>query len=211
MNTNDKKTWFKWDYVCTNCDSHVEMTIKSIGFPHSEVCPTCHFTLSLMSVVDATIVPITDKKEDTMLDTPLSPVELYNPNLLVTYKKIEKGEVSYVTDKVNDIEFALDQSRRNSREISAYFEREVALEELVKNAFVDSGDQGILREIAELFDFALTKDVEFIATIEISGTVTVSLTDEDALENVLSNSLNISSYDGDLDVSDYVLINCQEN
>ena len=164
-----------------------------------------------MSVVDATIVPITDKKEDTMLDTPLSPVELYNPNLLVTYKKIEKGEVSYVTDKVNDIEFALDQSRRNSREISAYFEREVALEELVKNAFVDSGDQGILREIAELFDFALTKDVEFIATIEISGTVTVSLTDEDALENVLSNSLNISSYDGDLDVSDYVLINCQEN
>ena len=146
-----------------------------------------------------------------MLDTPLSPVELYNPNLLVTYKKIEKGEVSYVTDKVNDIEFALDQSRRNSREISAYFEREVALEELVKNAFVDSGDQGILREIAELFDFALTKDVEFIATIEISGTVTVSLTDEDALENVLSNSLNISSYDGDLDVSDYVLINCQEN
>ena len=140
----------------------------------------------------------------------------YNPNLLVTYKKVAGTYANpeapeYITEKVVDIEWALEHARQKSVTLNEYYNREMALEELIKESYLDSGDQGTLLQIAELFNISLTKDVEFIATIEISGTVTVSLTDEDALENVLSNSLNISSYDGDLDVSDYVLINCQEN
>ena len=52
---NEMTTWNKWDYLCTSCDGHVEMTIKSNGKPHSEVCPKCQFDMTLMSVVDATI------------------------------------------------------------------------------------------------------------------------------------------------------------
>jgi len=207
---NDKETWFKWDYVCTNCDSHVEMTIKSTGLPHSEVCPKCHFALSLLSVVDATIIPITEKKEDEMLDTPVTPVESYNPNALVTYKKIVNGQAEYVTLKVTELDWAMNRARQDEKQVLNDYEKAVALEEIIKENYLESGDQGTLLQIAELFHIALTKDVEFVATIEIAGTVTVDLTDEDALQTLLENSINVSSYDGDLDVSDYVLINYEE-
>jgi hypothetical protein len=141
--------------------------------------------------------------------------ELYNPNALVTYKKIAGTYAApeapeYVTDKVTDIEWALDRARRDAKLNMDNYERLVALEELIKENYLESGDQGILLQIAELFSISLTKDVEFIATIEISGTVTVDLTDEDALQTLLENSVNVSSYDGDLDVSDYVLVNYEE-
>jgi len=207
---NEKETWFKWDYVCTNCDSHVEMTIKSTGLPHSEVCPKCHFALSLMSVVDATIYPVTDKKEDEMIDTPLSPAETYNPNALVTYKKIVNGQAEYVTLKVTELDWAMNRAKQDEKQVLNDYEKQVALEEIIKENYVDSADQSTLLQIAELFHIALTKDVEFVATIEIAGTVTVDLTDEDALQTLLENSINVSSYDGDLDVSDYVLINYEE-
>jgi hypothetical protein len=207
---NDKETWFKWDYVCTNCDSHVEMTIKSTGLPHSEVCPKCHFALSLMSVVDATIYPITEKKEDEMIDTPVTPVESYNSNALVTYKKIVNGQAEYVTLKVTELDWAMNRARQDAVDNMANYEKLVRLEELIKENYLDSGDQATLVEIANLFNISLTKDVEFVATIEISGTVTVDLTDEDALQTLLENSINVSSYDGDLDVSDYVLVNYEE-
>jgi len=185
--------WNKYEYVCPNCDAY----------------------LTLVSVVDATISPITQKKEETMLDTPLSPAELYNPHQLVTYKKIAgtyalPEEPEYVTEKVTDIEWTLHHLRSSANALEKSYSREVELEELIKENYVESGDQSTLHQIAELFNIALTKDVEFIATIEISGTVTVDLTDEDALQNLLENNINVSSYDGDLDVSDYILVNYEE-
>ena len=205
---NDKETWFKWDYVCPNCDSHVEMTIKSTGLPHSEVCPKCHFALSLMSVVDATIYP-TQQKEDEM-ETLTNPADIYNPNALVTYKKIVNGEAEYVTIKTTELDWAMNRARQDEKQVLNDYEKAVALEDIIKENYLESGDQGTLLQIAELFHIALTKDIEFVATIEIAGTVTVDLTDEDALQTLLENSINVSSYDGDLDVSDYVLINYEE-
>jgi hypothetical protein len=213
LRMNDKtETWFKWDYVCPNCDAHIEMIIKSNGHPHSEICSKCFERLTLMSVVDATINPTT-KKEDEM--ETLTPAELYNPHQLVTYKKIAGTYAlpeapEYVTDKVTDIEWALDRARRDANQVLNDYEKAVALEEIIKENYVDSADQSTLLQIAELFNISLTKDVEFVATIEISGTVTVDLTDEDALQTLLENSVNVSSYDGDLDVSDYVLVNYEE-
>jgi hypothetical protein len=211
LRMNDKtETWFKWDYVCPNCDAHIEMTIKSNGHPHSEICSKCFERLTLMSVVDATITPITQKKEETMLDTPLSPAETYNSNALVTYKKIVDGQAEYVTVKVTELDWAMERSRQDAKLNMANYEKELALEEIIKENYLESADQSTLLQIAELFNISLTKDVEFVATIEISGTVTVDLTDEDALQNLLENNINVSSYDGDLDVSDYILVNYEE-
>jgi hypothetical protein len=209
LRMNDKtETWFKWDYVCPNCDAHIEMTIKSNGHPHSEICSKCFERLTLMSVVDATIYPTT-KKEDKM-ETLTEPAHTYNPNALVTYKKIVDGQAEYVTVKVTELDWAMERSRQDAKLNSANYEKELALEEIIKENYVDSADQSTLLQIAELFGIALTKDVEFVATIEISGTVTVDLTDEDALQTLLENSISVSSYDGDLDVSDYVLVNYEE-
>lgn len=209
---NDKETWFKWDYVCPNCDANIVMTIKSNGHPHSEICSKCYERLTLMSVVDATISPITQKKEDEMETTiTVNPAETYNPNALVTYKKIVNGQAEYVTIKTTELDWAMNRARQDEKQVLNDYEKAVALEDIIKENYLESGDQGTLLQIAELFHIALTKDVEFVATIEISGTVTVDLTDEDALQTLLENSINVSSYDGDLDVSDYILVNYEEN
>jgi hypothetical protein len=137
-------------------------------------------------------------------------VETYNPNALVTYKKIVDGQAEYVTVKVTELDWAMERSRQDAKMNMLNYEKELALDELIKQNYADSGDQETLVEIANLFNIALTKDVEFVATIEISGTVTVNMTDEDALQNLLETSLRVISYDGDLDVSDYVLVNYEE-
>jgi len=207
---NDKETWFKWDYVCPNCDANIVMTIKSNGHPHSEICSKCYERLTLMSVVDATISPITTKKEDEMETLTETPAHTYNPNALVTYKKIVDGQAEYVTIKTTELDWAMNRARQDEKQVLNDYEKAVALEDIIKENYLESGDQGTLLQIAELFHIALTKDIEFVATIEIAGTVTVDLTDEDALQTLLENSINVSSYDGDLDVSDYVLINYEE-
>jgi len=140
---------------------------------------------------------------ETMQDT-------YNSNALVTYKKIVDGQAEYVNIKVTELDWAMERARQDAKMNNANYEKELALEEIIKEAYVNSEDQETLLKIAELFNISLTKDVEFIATIEISGTVTVNLTDEDALQNLLESSISVSSYDGDLDVSDYVLVNHEE-
>jgi hypothetical protein len=190
---------------CEGCGEIAgEASIYDLPYISNNTCWAC------MSVVDATIYP-TEKKEETM-DT-LSTE--YNPNLLVTYKKIAGTYAApeapeYVTDKVTDIEWSLDRARRDAKQVLDDYEKAVALEDIIKENYLESGDKETLLQIAELFNISLTKDVEFIATIEISGTVTVDLTDEDALQTLLENSINVSSYDGDLDVSDYVLVNYEE-
>jgi len=201
--------WFKWDYVCPYCDAHIEMTIKPNGHPHSEICPKCFERLTLMSVVDVTISPITTKKEDEM-ETLTNPADIYNPNALVTYKKIVNGQAEYVTIKTVELDWDMNRARQDAKQVLNDYEKAVALEDIIKENYLESGDQGTLLKIAELFNIALTKDIEFVATIEIAGTVTVDMTDEDALQTLLENSINVSSYDGDLDVSDYVLINYEE-
>lgn len=207
-----KETWFKWDYVCPNCDANIVMTIKSNGHPHSEICSKCFERLTLMSVVDVTISPITEKKEDTMETTiTVNPTETYNPNALVTYKKIINGQAEYITVKVIELDWAMERVRQDEKMAMASYEKEVALEDIIKENYLESGDQGTLLQIAELFNISLTKDVNFVATIEISGTVTVDMLDEDALQTLLENSIKVSSYDGDLDVSDYILVNYEEN
>jgi len=160
-------------------------------------------------VVDVTITPITTKKEDEM-ETLTNPADTYNPNALVTYKKIVNGQAEYVTIKTTELDWAMNRARQDEKQVLNDYEKAVALEDIIKENYLESGDQGTLLQIAELFNISLTKDVEFVATIEISGTVTVDMTDEDALQTLLENSINVSSYDGDLDVSDYVLINYEE-
>jgi len=201
----------KYIYACDPdyCDCLIELTTSDkFGFPATVTnitCP-CGRVLEPLSVVGATILPITEQKEDNMETMQ----ETYNPNALVTYKKIVDGQAEYVTTKVTELDWAMERARQDAKMAMASYEKEVALEELIKENYLESGDQGTLLQIAELFNIALTKDVEFVATIEISGTVTVDLTDEDALQTLLENSVHVSSYDGDLDVSDYVLVNYEE-
>jgi hypothetical protein len=197
--TNKNETWFKWDYVCPNCDSHIVMTIKSNGLPQSDMCPKCmtDIQMILMSVVDVTIDPTTKKEEQMDISTE------YNPNLLVTYKKIENNETTYQTDKVNDIEWKLREARQLKSDTLNFNNKLITLHNIIIDAYDNSNDQDTLASIADLFNLELTKEIEFSATIEVNGVMRVPLTDSYDLETMLNDELSVSTYGADVDVNDY--------
>lgn len=213
MNTNENQTWFKWDYVCTNCDANITMTIKSNGQPHAEICPNCNNQMTLMSVLDVTIYP-TQKKEENMngLTTenlPLSLAEQYNPNMLVTYKVITDGETTYKNHKVTDIEWELDQSRRNEKLVNTYYNKEHSLRDIISEAYTDSQDQDTLLQIAELFNIPLTKNIEYTATITVSGIMEVDLTESYDINEMLYNNLSVEG-NSDVEIHDWDIYSSEE-
>jgi hypothetical protein len=158
-------------------------------------------------VEDATIPVIPTQKEETM-ETTITINETYNPNLLVTYKKIENGEVSYPTDKVVDIEYSLDQGRRWYKSLTEkqneWYRKESQLRTLLEEKFADSEDQETLTEIAEIFDIPLTKEVEYTAWVRVDLTVEVELGgDMDSIEDFIAQNLTIDSYDQMIQVTNH--------
>jgi len=207
LRMNDiKETWYKWDYVCPDCDAHIEMTAKSNGHSHDSYCLKCAGDLVLMSVVDATIYQTT--KEDKMETT-----TEYNPNLLVTYKKIENGETTYPTEKVNDIEWSLNNYRLvNQKNI----EQNIKINKLenVLISYAQDADEETLElitEIANIFDISLTKEIEVTGTISFSATITVPLTEDYDIESICQEVISVTSYDGDTDVNDYSVDDVRES
>lgn len=202
------KTWQKYEYVCPDCDAHIEMTLKSDGHPHNDWCPKCmkNVKLTLMSVVDATIYP-TEKKEETMDIT-----TEYNPNLLVTYKKITNGETEYVTDKVTDIEWLLAQNRKLNELNMDYNNKTFKLENVLTSYAQDADEDTleVIKEVADIFNVELTKEIEITGTMTFSATITVPLTEDYDIESLANDALQVSSWGGDVDVSDYSVDDVRE-
>ena len=196
---NENETWFKWDYVCRTCDSHIIMTIKSNGHKHSEVCPKCYQPLTLMSVVDATIYSPTKKEEIMDISTE------YNPDLIVTYKEITDGSTEYITAKVNEVEWKLREYRQLRGKMIENNNKLATLESIIISAYENSNDQDTLTSIADLFNIELTKQIEFTATIEVNGIMRVPLNESQWIdaETMLSDELSVSSYGNDVDILDY--------
>ena len=214
------ETWTKYTFICDpeGCDALAEYTVKDTYVLNKDVTNVtclCGQTLSLLSVQDATILPIPTKKEDTNMET-TTISETYNPNLLVTYKKIENGETSYITDKVNDIEYALDQSRRNYKSLTEkqneWYRKESQLRTLLNDVFHDSEDQDTLSQIAEIFDVPLTKEISVTAYVQVQMTVEVDMREgEYDIESLVTNNLTVDSYDSAVSVNNYDVERVEEN
>jgi len=202
--------WTKWDYICTQCDGNVEMTLQSDGFPHAEMCPKCCIQMTLMSVVDATITPITQKKEEQTMETTIA--EIYDPHLLVTYKKITNGETEYKTEKVTDIEWLLENSRKNNERNIEMNNKVFKLENVLVTYAQDADEDTleVIREVADIFNIQLTKEIEIIGTMSFSATITVPLTEDYDIESIANDNLQVSSWGGDFDVSDYSVEDVRE-
>jgi hypothetical protein len=215
----DLESWTKYTYACDpdECDSLIEFTCKNnFGFPSGSVmnitCP-CGRKPNLLSVDDATILPITEKKEEKM-ETIATP-ETYNPNQLVTYKKIVDGDVSFPTEKIVDIEWALEQSRRNYKTLSEkqneWFKKESQLRTLLDDVYADSDEQETLAQIAEIFDVPLTKEIEVTAWVRVDLTVEVDMADGDYdIEQLVSDNLTIDSYGSEINVNNYEIDRVEE-
>lgn len=204
--------WFKYTYVCTGeCDALIEYTMKAGYTPNvTELTCLCGSNATLLSVEDATILPITNERQQ--METVTTD---YNPNLLVTYKKIENGETTYPSDKVVDIEYQLELGRRNYKALTekqnAWFKKESQLRTLLEETYADSSDQEVLAQIAEIFDIPLTKEVEYTAWVRVDMTVEVDITgDMDSVEDFIAQNLTVDSYDGAINVSNYEVDRVEE-
>jgi hypothetical protein len=167
-------------------------------------------------VEHATIAPTNQTKEETMetTDTTVSPAVEYNPDLLVTYKVISGySDPTYSTDKVRNIEWELHNSRTNSKIASVLTNKIAMAKDIITEAYADSDDQETLRSIAEALDIELTRDVEWSATIEVSGTIQLDLlADSDTdVEQEIYDNLYVDSQNGNIEIVDTEVCNVREN
>jgi hypothetical protein len=140
--------------------------------------------------------------------------DTYNSNLLVTYKVIKGySDAEYATDKVASIEWDLHNGRQSQKQASMYASKIDAVKDIITEAYANSDDQDTLRDIAEALDIALTREVEWSATIEVSGTIQLDLlADSDTdVESEIYDNLYVESQNGNIEIADTEVTNVREN
>ena len=214
----------KYTWVCTgDCDALIEYTFKDgYGWPNGVMDLTCRCgtACTLLSVEDATIpytdTPLTKEEpmeESTVTTTPIP--ESYNSNLLVTYKVIRGySDAEYATDKVASLEWDLHNGRQSQKTVHVLNSKIDAAKEIICEAYADSQDQDTLREIAEALGIELIKEVEWSASIEVSGTYSFNILENDYdmdLESEITDAIFADSHHGNIEINDQEVCNVREN
>jgi hypothetical protein len=214
----------KYTWVCTSdCDALIEYTFKDgYGWPNGVTDLTCRCgtNCTLLSVEDATI-PYTDSPlptEEEKMETTETPAvtvpDTYNSNLLVTYKVIRGySDAEYATDKVASIEWDLHNGRQSQKRVTTLLSQIDAVKEIICEAYADSGDQDTLREIAEALSIELIKEVQFTASVEVTGTYSFNILENDYdmdLESEVTDALYADSNNGNITIDDTEVCNVRE-
>jgi hypothetical protein len=151
-------------------------------------------------------------EESTVTISPIP--DTYNPNLLVTYKVIRGySDAEYATDKVTSIEWDLHNARQTQKTNGVLQGKIDAVKEIICEAYADSLDQDTLRDIAEALGIELIKEVEFTASIEVSGTYSYNILENDYdldLESEVTDALFADSNNGNIEIGDTEVCNVRE-
>jgi hypothetical protein len=215
-----------YTFVCDpdECDCLIQVTSSDgFGFPSgvTELTCPCGRKTTLVSVVNATITSLNQTKEGSNMDgmtvenLPLSDAEKYNPDQLVTYKVISGySDATYATDKVRNIEWELHNARTNSKAVSSLQNKISLVKDIITDAYADSDDQDTLRAIAEALDIELVKEVEWTASIEVSGTYSYNILDSDYepdLTDEITDAIYADSHNGNIEITDQEVCNVRES
>ena len=73
-----------------------------------------------------------------------------------------------------------------------------------------SDDQETLQAIAEALGIELTRDIEFTATIEVKGTVTLNLLEDYDLESEITDALYVDANNGNIVIDDTEVCHVRE-
>ena len=214
----------KYTWVCTSdCDALIEYTFKDgYGWPNGvmELTCRCGTNCTLLSVEDATIpytdspLPTEEEKMETTETSAVTVPDTYNSNLLVTYKVIRGySDAEYATDKVASIEWDLHNGRQSQKRVTTLLSQIDAVKDIITESYADSSDQETLQAIAEALDISLTREVEWSATIEVSGTLTIDLLEStvDDVEQEIYDNLYVDSQNGQIEIVDTEVTNVREN
>ena len=102
--------------------------------------------------------------------------EHYNRDQLVTYKVINDEGTTYPTRKVTDIEYDLDRGRYWKNAWSELSGKVARLENDLSE-FLDMDAEDIVSSICDIFGFNPSKEIEFEASVTVTGTVQIPLSD----------------------------------
>ena len=213
----------KYVFVCDpdECDTLIEVTcVSGFDFPNGVIKHTCPCGRE-MSYISATILTSQTTTEEekmeeatSMHDLPLSDSEKYNPDMLVTYKVISGySDPTYATDKVRNIEWELHNARDRVKQLNSIHSNIDAVKEIICEAYADSQDQDTLREIAEALSIELIKEVQFTASIEVSGTYSYDILSDYSeydLDSAITDSIYAESNDGNITIDDTEVCNVRE-
>ena len=130
----------------------------------------------------------------------------YNANQLVTYKVINGDTVTYPTEKVNQIEWTLEQARRTADKANGL---QSQINRILDNMTEDywynpnTDTETILNDLCEILQFNPVKTIEFTANITLNGTIEIPLSDYQDMElsDYVFENLSIDSYTGTMDVN----------
>ena len=208
------QNWYKYTYVCSNCDALIEITNKTnIYAPH--IC--CGIEATWLSVVDATILSTTNEREQ--METPFSATvssmptlaERYDNSAKIIVKNTTSGELVYDELSPYDVNCLLTDAHLHNRQLDRLSSQIEAVKEIIISAYEDSGDQDSLREIAEALDIQLTKTIEWTATMYVSGSIEVDIFEDFDIESELTDNLQISAWSGDIEVEEYHVEDARES
>ena len=212
----------KYIFACDpdECDCLIELTSSDgFGFPSGvmEITCPCGRKPTLLSVEHATIQP-TETKGNTMEETTTigsdafhSPAVEYNPNLLVTYKVLHGySDPEFTTSKVTSLEWDLHNGRQSQKTVGVLQSKINTVKDIILEAYADSEDQDTLQSIAEALGIELTRDIEFTATIEVSGTVTLNLLEDYDLESEITDALYVDANNGNIVIDDTEVCHVRE-
>jgi len=202
-------------YVCTSCDASIEIVSKGIHFQD----PSCNCSDPAVVWCQTSVIESTPNqtKEEKMEETTTPAVtvpDTYNANLLVTYKVIRGySDAEYATDKVASIEWDLHNGRQSQKRVTTLLSNIDAAKEIICEAYEDSEDKDTLRAIAEALGIELIKEVLFTATLEVSGTYTYNILENDYdfdLDGEVTDALYADSNNGNIEINDTEVCNVRE-
>jgi hypothetical protein len=204
-------TWNKYTHVCHTCDALIEYTSTRDVI---DITCECGGNTAYLSVEDATISPSNQTKEEKMETTENVVPDTYNPNLLVTYKVIRGySDAEYATDKVTSIEWDLHNARQAQKHNGVYQDKINTVKDIITEAYEDSEDKDTLRAIAEALGIELVREVLFTATLEVSGTYTYNILENDYeldLDSEVYDALYADSNNGNIEINDTEVCNVRE-
>ena len=140
--------------------------------------------------------------------------DTYNANLLVTYKVIHGySDPEYATAKVSSLEWDLHNARQTQKSNGVLHSKIDSVKDIITEAYEDSDDKDTLRAIAEALGLDLVRDVQFTATLEVSGTYSYNILDSDYeldLDSEVTDALYAESNNGNIQIDDTEVCHVRE-